>query len=60
MINYLLDLILCGIIFISEIIGIILIIGLILGISNKVFGINIIKIFNKKINKLEKYIENNF
>ena len=60
MINYLLDLILCGIIFISEIIGIFLIIGLILGISNKVFRINIIKIFNKKINKLEKYIENNF
>lgn len=55
--SYWLDVLLCGLVTLGELIGVILLAVLIQIIFYKIFGINLYKKIIKGLNKLEKYIE---
>lgn len=55
--NYWLDVLLCGLVTLGELIGIILLAVLIQIIFYKIFRINLYKKIITGLNKLEKYIE---
>lgn len=58
--NYILEIMICGSIAISEILLIILLAGLIQGIVYKLTGFNIIKNIIKGLNKLDKKLNSIF
>ena len=55
--SYWLDVLLCGLVTLGELIGVILLAVLIQIIFYKIFRINLYKKIIKGLNKLEKYIE---
>lgn len=55
--SYWLDVLLCGLVTLEELIGVMLLAGLIQIIFYKIFRINLYKKIIKGLNKLEKYIE---
>lgn len=55
--NYWLDVLLCGLVTLGELIGVILLAVLTQIIFYKIFRINLYKKIIKGLNKLEKYIE---
>lgn len=55
--NYWLDVLLCGLVTLGELIGVMLLAVLIQIIFYKIFRINLYKKIIKGLNKLEKYIE---
>lgn len=55
--SYWLDVLLCGLVTLGELIGVMLLAALIQIIFYKIFGINLYKKIITGLNKLEKYIE---